>query len=88
MGAYVGSLMGAMSRTRHATPEEGTVDHPVEDPGGVRIAVNVDRTDPDRARRALELADARDIATAQGTWQAGEWTDYDPRVPPTANQMA
>lgn len=82
LGAYVGSLMGAMSQARDVPPEASTPAHPAEQPGGVRIAVNVDGADESAALRALESAGAKDVARAQGIWEAREWKDYDPRVPP------
>lgn len=83
LGAYVGSLMGAMSQTKHVDPERSTQEHPVEQPGGVRIAVNVDGADEAAAIRALQSAGAKDVAHAEGIWQDRDWKDYDPRVPPT-----
>jgi len=83
VGAYVGSLMGALSQAEHAEPREGTKEHPVEQPGGVRMAVNVEAGGEERAIRALEVAGAKDIAHAEGQWHDGQWKDYDPRVPPT-----
>lgn len=82
LGAYVGSLIGAMSQAGHVDAEDGTIEQPVEQPGGVRIAVNVDEGDPERAIRALQSAGAKDIVHAEGIWRNGEWKDFDPRVPP------
>jgi hypothetical protein len=53
IGAYTGSLMGALSRTREPEEDAATVEHPVEQPGGVRVAVNVDR--PGTEPRAVEV---------------------------------
>lgn len=86
VGAYVGSLMGAMSQVDdQATPDESTKAQPVEQLGGMRIAVNVDADAgaEERAVRALEAAGATDIAQAEGDWQHGQWKDFDARVPPT-----
>lgn len=84
LGAYVGSLVGAMSQTKDVPDSVATTEHPVgHQPGGVRIAVNVDGTDEAAALRALESSGAKDIARAEGVWEAREWKDYDPRVPPT-----
>lgn len=87
LGAYVGSLMGAMSQAKDVPAEAATTEHPVgHQPGGVRIAVNVDQADEASALRALEGAGAKDIARAQGVWEAREWKDYDPRVPPVGQE--
>ncbi|MCC6534755.1 MAG: hypothetical protein IT531_19595 [Burkholderiales bacterium] len=84
VGAYVGSLVGAMSQARHADADDASIEHPVEQPGGVRIAVNVDNGNEAAARQALITAGAEDIVAAEGVWQDGEWKDFDPRaLPPT-----
>jgi len=84
VGAYVGSLMGAMSQADETvTPDESTKLHPVEQPGGMRIAINVDAGGERAAILALESSGALDIAQAEGVWQQGQWKDFDARVPPT-----
>ena len=82
VGAYVGSLMGAMSSTRDPAPTESTREHPVESQGGVRIAINVERSGTEsQARAILRDAGAEDITAAEGEWQDRQWKDFDPRVP-------
>ena len=83
IGAYTGSLMGALSGMRKASESEATPEHPVERPGGPRVAVRVDRagTEP-AAIELLERFGAMDISEADGEWHARAWQDYDPRVPP------
>ena len=34
------------------------------------------------AVNALRAAGARDIERAEGTWEAGQWIDFDPLKPP------
>ena len=81
VGAYVGSFMGAMSQAEHPKPDEVSTEHPAEQPGGVRIAINVDESNEERARDALQKAGALDIAEAEGTFRDGEWKDFDPTAP-------
>ncbi len=91
VGAYIGSLMGAMSQVDDdASPDESTKTHPVEQPGGMRIAVNVDAgaDEEESAISALESAGAMDVAQAEGVWQHGQWKDFDARIPPTASPDA
>jgi hypothetical protein len=46
------------------------------------IAVRVDRPDTEtRAVNTLNRYGARDIERTEGTWKAGDWKDFDPRVP-------
>lgn len=83
VGAYLGSFMGALSGTESGDPAEATPEHPVEQPGGPRVAVCVDR--PGTEPRAIELLrrfGAKDIGRAEGEWRQGEWKDFDARVPP------
>lgn len=81
IGAYTGSLMGALSGTRAPDADAATTEHPVELPGGPRVAVNVDRpgTEP-VAIDLLERNGAKDLSRAEGEWHARAWVDYDPRV--------
>lgn len=84
IGAYTGSLMGAMSRTRDPDESAATTEHPAEQPGGPRVAVNVDRAGTEAsAIAALRGAGAQDISRAEGVWQDREWKDFDPRVDET-----
>jgi hypothetical protein len=81
IGAYTGSLMGALSRTREPVPEAATTEHPVEQPGGPRVAVNVDRAGTEPVAIALlERHGATDLSSAEGVWHGRAWLDYDPRV--------
>jgi hypothetical protein len=83
IGAYAGSLMGALSKTRDADESEATPEHPVEQPGGPRVAVRVDRPGTESlAIEVLERVGAKEIAHGEGEWHARLWQDYDPRVPP------
>ena len=83
VGAYIGSLMGAMTQTRDPELSESTREHPVEPQGGVRIAVNIER--PGTKAQALDIlrrAGAEELAEAEGEWRDRQWKDFDPRVPP------
>jgi hypothetical protein len=82
IGAYVGSLHGALATTGQSDEAAATEEHPVEQPGGPRVAVCVERSNTEAAAiEVLERFGAKDIGRAQGEWQAGVWTDFDPRVP-------
>jgi hypothetical protein len=83
VGAYIGALAGALSKTERPAERDATTEHPVEGPGGPRVAICVDRagTEP-RAIALLERLGAQDIGHADGEWHARVWEDFDPRVPP------
>ena len=82
VGAYVGSLYGALRKFRPGDKRRATVEHPVERSPGQMVAVRVDRpgTEP-RAIETLNRFGARDIERTEGKWQAGDWKDFDPRIP-------
>lgn len=95
-GAYAGSLVGAlgdMDEKPAAAPDEQAIepvavagassrDAPARS-GGVLVAVRAGefakRVD---AVNILRAQGARDIERADGTWQAGQWVDFDPLKPP------
>ena len=78
VGAYVGSLMGAMSQSENPEPGDVSKEHPAEQPGGIRMAVNVDSGGEAQARQALAYAGAKDLTLAEGEWRDGDWKDFDP----------
>jgi predicted lipid-binding transport protein (Tim44 family) len=82
LGAYVGSLIGAMARMRAGRARDATIEHPAEPAGGTMVAVNVDRPQTrERAVDTLRQHGARDLGAAQGEWANGSWKDFDPRSP-------
>lgn len=82
LGAYVGSLLGALSRLRSGSLRKATVKHPVERPAGQMVAIQVDRPGAEsRAIETLQRYGAHDIERTEGEWQAGNWKDFDPRIP-------
>jgi len=82
LGAYVGSLIGALSKMRSGKPGRASLEHPVEREAGQMVAVQVDRPGAEaRAIETLTRYGARDIEHAEGEWRAGDWKDFDPRIP-------
>lgn len=78
VGAYVGSLAGAMNLTR------GTQAGPAREgrPAGVLVAVQVTPLNQSRATGLLRAAGGHDLEQAQGEWRDGQWVDFDPARPP------
>lgn len=75
-GAYSGSLAGAMSGTMD--PGANAIRH-----AGMLVAVRTsDDAGADAAIEALRDVGALDIERAEGTWEDGQWTDFDPTRPP------
>jgi hypothetical protein len=82
LGAYVGSLLGALSKLRSGKQQRATTEHPVEREPGQMVAVQVDRPGTEsRAIETLTRFGARDIERTEGEWRAGDWKDFDPRIP-------
>ena len=74
IGAYTGSLAGAVNRMGEDTP---AVEIPAR-PAGVRLAVHVSSPaqEPEIVS-AFRRHDVRSIEEAEGTWRDG-WSDFDP----------
>jgi hypothetical protein len=82
LGAYVGSLIGALSKLRSGSLRTATAEHPVERPAGQMVAIQVDRPGTEsRAIETLQRYGAHEIQRTEGEWQAGNWKDFDPRIP-------
>lgn len=82
VGCYGGVLAGAMATARHsrrprAQPHKLPVRH-----SGVLLAVHVERESEERAAAILKTQGAMDVERAQGRWQDGQWSDFDPVSPP------
>lgn len=87
VGAYLGSLIGAMSK---ATPSHEDTPIPVSDhemlqpirESGVMLAVHVTEASEARVEDTLRQAGARDVEHASGEWSEGKWRNFDPLAAP------
>lgn len=86
VGAYTGSLGGAMESTDQQEVDENRT-HPVSDrpvetierKPGVLVAVRADESgSQNSAIEVLQSHGAEDIECASGTLSAGQWSDFDP----------
>ncbi len=82
VGAYGGSLGGAMYQTRkrpkrHTPGQRQTVRSP-----GVLLAVHVEAARESVATQILREAGGLDVEKATGRWQTGRWVDFDALKPP------
>lgn len=83
VGAYAGSLVGAMSRTRAVEkPPRHEMFHQETRDSGVLVAVHVSSDSQFDAARILRDAGGAAIERATGRWQQGRWADFDPTQPP------
>lgn len=80
VGAYVGSLAGAMLMTRGGGKENepAVTAGPHERESGVLVAVHVNPAEQPRVVSILREANGQDIEEASGLWQHGQWSDFDP----------
>ena len=77
VGAYVGALAGATKSMGENNEEAATIR-----PGGVMVAVDVDRSPQDDVVDTLRDAGAKLIEVDEGVWRNGQWVDFDPVRPP------
>lgn len=86
VGAYIGSLAGAMIATRDGPDPEQPADATLRTRhSGVLLVV---RVTPDReaeAARVLAGSGGMDVEEAAGRWRNGEWVDFDPLSPTRLN---
>ena len=76
-GAFVGSLAGAASSMGDESERE-----PTARPGGVMVAVNVDRVPGAEVVEQMRASGAKLIEVEEGEWRDGAWRDFDPVRPP------
>lgn len=85
VGAYLGSLFGALWVTGHGAMERGKLNpeaHAEVRPAGVMLAL---RTRPQHETQACALlreAGGTDVEHANGHWRNSRWEDFDPLIPP------
>jgi hypothetical protein len=78
VGAYLGSLVGAMAHMRGGgrVPRERV--HRESRDSGVLVAVHVTPETQQQAARVLRESGGMEIERATGRWQQGRWSDFDP----------
>ncbi|WP_420991890.1 hypothetical protein ACKI2N_026995 [Cupriavidus sp. 30B13] len=82
VGAYLGSLVGALALARQdAGRKPDTGEKAVRD-AGVLLAVHVQPDTGAQAADILRATGARDVERARGRWNNGRWADFDPLAPP------
>lgn len=78
VGAFGGALAGGVATTDDGATKPHTPEHPVARPGGVVVAIRIDRevdAEP-RAMARLHAAGAIAIERADGHWKDGRWIDW------------
>lgn len=86
VGAYVGSLAGAMSgmdrRRRSVQDPQPPRTQGEGRPAGVMLAVNSDGERAEGIAKMLVAAGGQEVERAHGRWRGGKWEDFDPLAPP------
>jgi hypothetical protein len=87
-GAYTGSLAGALhGMGDDEGKKEDAVSPPEPRKAGVLVAVRAeDDSAALNAREIFKQSGASDVEIARGTWQNGEWVDFDPTAAPVLDQ--
>ncbi len=93
LGAYIGSLLGALIATKHRRPVRAPGRPTGRRQAGVMTAVRVEADTEGEAVRILRDAGGQDIEQADGQWRDGQWVDFDPvhspvltdKIPATAH---
>ncbi len=85
VGAYIGSLAGAMYSLGRARPHRThaqAADAKIHEgrKSGVLLAVHTSREHEKRVVAILRAAGGVEIERAQGRWNNGHWEDFDPLV--------
>lgn len=81
IGAYVGSLIGALSLTGSARRDPRTGEPRVRN-AGVLLAAHVSPDNTALATQLLHTGGAEEVERAEGQWRDGRWEDFDPLEPP------
>ncbi|WP_455288538.1 hypothetical protein [Cupriavidus necator] len=87
LGAYLGSLAGALALARNARRDPLTGQTPVRN-AGVVLAAHVTSGDTATVASLLRQGGAKDVERADGHWVDGRWVDFDPLVPPVPVEAA
>ncbi|WP_454757662.1 hypothetical protein [Cupriavidus campinensis] len=81
VGAYGGSLMGALSMTRNGQRDPRTGEVRMRH-AGVLLAAHVSPDNTALVANELRQGGAEDVERAEGQWRDGRWEDFDPLAPP------
>lgn len=83
IGAFGGALVGGVTASEDGAGKPDTAEHPVAKPGGVVVAVRVDRVREGEALALRRLREGGAIALERATarWRDGRWIDWSATEP-------
>ncbi len=82
VGAYGGSLIGAMEQSKKTPSVRAPGVQQRTRHAGVLLAVHVDAQRETAAASLLRDAGGMEVEKATGRWQGGRWSDFDALKPP------
>lgn len=87
VGAYIGSLAGAMyvlgsARPKRSMKEAADAKAKEGRSSGVMLAVHTSRDHEQKVAEILRRTGGVEVERAQGRWANGKWEDFDPLVSP------
>lgn len=83
-GAYLGMLAGALARLQDRRTSRRNGPGTEVRPSGIMVAAHTPTSSSrDEALRTLRSSGALEVEAAEGEWQDGRWTDFDPTMPPS-----
>lgn len=86
VGAYIGSLLGALIATSAERKPRVPGEQTSLRRSGVLVAVHVGEAGEGEAARVLRDAGGKDVEQAEGRWRNGDWVDFDPREAPVLSE--
>jgi hypothetical protein len=86
LGAYFGSLVGALGGMR-GQPPAATQPRPLRE-AGVMLAAHVNDATAPVALQVLRESGAEQIEQTDGIWKNGQWEDFDPTMPPASQKSS
>ena len=84
LGSYIGSLVGSFSgmKEKGESEAEGEKQRPIRKAGMLVAVAAADESMQALATSVLRKFGGHDLELAEGHIEGGDWTDFDPRVPP------
>ena len=84
IGSYIGSLVGSFSEMKEKgeTEADGEQQRRVRKAGMLVAVVASEESMQELAINVLQKSGGNDLELAEGHIEGGDWTDFDPRVPP------
>ncbi|MEO8838072.1 MAG: hypothetical protein ABI351_05115 [Herbaspirillum sp.] len=84
LGAFFGTFLGTVHGMEAGGEPRPDGKNQQRD-SGVMVAARVNGDTAARAEQVLRADGAQSVEQAEGKWENGDWSDFDPRVPPNAD---